>query len=178
MRNLFALIQGIREAIDGGDELPEEYHHDEGTFEDPSIPENEGVAEDSDDAYEDGEEDFKGEAEEEEEAENQDPEPTPEPRRTTIRKALRKHRRKSRSMSKAKKPKMNASPSKPAAPVRGLPSMDSLDEACTPPPKLPRANTDESYADALSDDREQELSTLLARINEAHAGQAENPVCI
>ena len=164
VRNLFALIQGIREAVNAGEESAEDYHHDDGNFEDPKIPDDEGVADDSDDAYEEGEDDIQGEGEQEDVDDKKDPEPTPEPRSQRITKALRKHRRKSRSMSKPKKSKQKASLPEPPASMRCLESKDSLDEVRTPPPKLPRANTEESYAEVLSHDREQELASLMAQI--------------
>ena len=156
VRNLFALIQGIREAVNEGHEDAKDYHWDEGDFEDPVIPEREGMEDDTD-AYEESEdhvhEDESGKAEEKEVEKPAAP-------RAFKRKPLRRRRHRGRLMLQGKKP-----PAQYPPPPGRLESKPSQDDLPSPPAKLPRALTEESYVGGASPLEEQQLEELMAKIS-------------
>ncbi|CAE7622949.1 unnamed protein product [Symbiodinium sp. CCMP2592] len=144
VRNLFALIQSIRQAQENpGEEDDEEYEEDECEEEDP-VPE-EAAPEDDEEDYdqwdEDEEEEHKEEAEEaEEEGEEQKEEEMAPPPPKKLK----------RMKSKARLRK-------------GL-SKESSDGPATPACKLPRASTEESYQEVPTASKEEELKQIMDKI--------------
>ncbi|CAE7674469.1 unnamed protein product [Symbiodinium sp. CCMP2592] len=145
VRNLFALIQSIRQAQENPDEQEdEEYQEDECEDEEP-VP-DEAAPEDDEEAYdqwdEDEEEEHRKEADEgqeegeEEQAEDEMPPPPP--------KKLRKMKSKARLR-------------------KGL-SKESSEDPVTPASKLPRASTDESYQEVPTASKEEELKQIMDKI--------------
>lgn len=146
MRNLFALIQGIRDAQAEGWEEAEDYEMDEGEYE-----EDADVAEDPQEEQEDYDENYEGWDEE--------PEETPKPKRP--RKAAKNISEDKPSPRSSKKTKLGK-----FARLRSLARSKTWasSEAATPKPKLPRANTDESYVDPATASKEQQLAELMDQI--------------
>ena len=161
VRNLFALIQGIRDAMAEGQEDAGSYHHDEGEFEDPMIPEQEGMDDDTD-AYEESEEQECQEGAEHVGEEKEEPEPIPHatPRSLLRKKALRKRRHKRLAAMQARKP-----PAMYPPPPRRLESKGSEDDVVSPAPKLRRTSTEESYTEVSSPSQEEQLAELMAKIS-------------
>ena len=157
MRNLFALIQGIRDAQDEGWEEAEDYQRDEGEYDEDFENVAEAVLEEED-PQEDEDENYEGWDDEPEEA--------PKAPKVKARQAKRK----------ATKSFVEDPPSTPkSSKRRNLGKLGRLkalsrsktwasSEAATPKPKLPRANTDESYVDHLTANKEQQLAELMGEI--------------
>ena len=173
MRNLFALIQIIRDNIDGGWEDESFYYKDPVTTDDPAVPEEDGPADDDED-YDDLNDEMNESEEEEEkqkdvavEAANA-PAPAdagPEEGPVTPSRSASRTKRllRRRSSSSRKKPrKARSIPN-----LRLVPKDSELSlESTTPAPPLPRSNTDESYAMAETPGNEDEKARTLHKLLE------------
>ena len=168
VRNLFALIQAVRDSLEDGYDDTEYLTGEAGLEEDP-VAEEESGGEEDDEAYEtwseeeawnenweekDGSDANAGEPEPAEPAENQE-EDAPEPehpagkkRRSSLTRA--RSSKKLRRMGSYRKKKS------------GISIASSAPD--TPPAKLPRKDTGESYVDPVTASKQAELDSILAMI--------------
>ena len=170
VRNLFALIQAVRDSLEDGYDDTEYLTGEAGLEEDP-VAEEESGGEEDDEAYEtwseeeawnenweekDGNDANAGEPEPAEPAENQE-EDAPEPehpagkkRRSSLTRA--RSSKKLRRMGSYRKKKS------------GISIASSAPD--TPPAKLPRKDTGESYVDPVTASKQAELDSILAMIGQ------------
>ena len=163
---MFALIQSVREAQAEGEADAYDYQEDEGNWDDEEAVPDEAPPADDEDEYEDewGQEDERGEGGEEEEedleehdesAEENDPAPPP-PKKAKL-KDPRDDEEHAQEEVKPRKKRNKAL-------SRGV-SLCSEDPA-TPARPLPRASTDESYAEIPTVEKEKELADILGQIQQ------------
>ena len=142
------------------------------------MPDEEGMANDTDAYEEDDEEEKESEQEDDNDA-AADPEPTPEPQQKVMTRSLRKLRRRSRSFSARKALKKRRAFSEPPPFRARAESLESLESLRSPPPKLPRSMTEMSYEEPVSASQAEELDKLMAQLYDAEAKkrQSENLDC-